>query len=1161
MRNLNLLFSFTLLFTVTCIAQSASVSVKANAGLPLDDRPFGKYLVEICTLAGDSRTLNCIRMPDQPDPKKGWSPDSVTSTQQKRVDASRPKIDQTITLKLHCGPGPKDICKSETPPITPDTDFFVSATADSGRRVLQAIISGNVVRIGGNEIVHYKANGPGTIIIRATQAGDVTLEAATPVDLILPIANPQNASKPCSVLPPAPPANNAPLDATTIASLLGNPTPFILSAQGPNTIAIYTTRQPIYFDERKILASFQDEIAALAGYTAPSLGVTATGKPFTVELQIPHAAALGDLATRVNGLNYSAFTLQDVGSDKVRVTATSQPDCDTWTSFLSDIRHMAWQLVSDPMNQKLFYLSSTDVTAGFSGLAPAATPAASTSSSTPSSSSAASSSSASATNATISIAQPPGSNIQINSDTTPCVIAGLAFGTTTACASSAMPAATTTSASSPSSASAAAPAAKAPLGMASVAVAAGTGEQSPPDLLIFSDTNPGDDAQVEERRRILAQLDLPRPEMIINAWVTQNSSSNPQAMGAFTNLVNSIVADYNEQFENVVLRGWASVERQSALDSYWNEAFRSYIEDRYVADSSHEKPGNSIQEMSQAFLDNSQAKLAESINNRDEIKGPWLCSSNRYCLGYNSLFHPLKPGLTDLLITIIAAQDPVHVADVAIDHVEGLPQASAVTEAICDIGNAEIHRRCQAIWHNLDLDHVSTFPLKQLNQRSCADRDYRGTLYSLFQSAEHTPRIHLQCFKEELHRLLQSSDNGRTPFAGLLRSAIADFLFNYKLSQQYPHEFAAYDLTRSADALNSALTPLIDAFNRDITTYQLFVRADMQYQVDRLNARNDDRCCVKRLFGLDKPSFFNDGLVSVRTISGQATTVNTTTQSFLNVSTAPQLAALLSSVAGSGSSSSGSSGSTNNSANGTTPKTPVPTDGALGQISMIANLLSNYQTSTAQIGRGLNITATPRSLSTASSAEIYVALNADESAGPTLYSGTATAGPPLDISRVATHDTTTRVRIDSVKLFEISSLTAILQRSRSRFPLLPPFVEIPYIGTFAGVPLGAAKEFHNSTAVISAYVVPTATDIAYGLRFVQDLVVDGLNSDRCSFYKRAAGSDVANACLFRKALSFRDLGYRSLANFNKTMTRCLANDYASSDCQSITFDDVPSMNH
>jgi hypothetical protein len=140
--------------------------------------------------------------------------------------------------------------------------------------------------------------------------------------------------------------------------------------------------------------------------------------------------------------------------------------------------------------------------------------------------------------------------------------------------------------------------------------------------------------------------------------------------------------------------------------------------------------------------------------------------------------------------------------------------------------------------------------------------------------------------------------------------------------------------------------------------------------------------------------------------------------------------------------------------------------------------LNAYQSTTAQIGRTLNFQVTPRSLSTASAAEIAVYLGADEAPSGTTYSGGPQGGASPSTSRVTNHDITTRIRVESVKLFELSSFSAILQRSRSRFPLLPPFVEIPYIGTFAGIPIPGAKEYHSSTAVMSAMVLPTEADIA-----------------------------------------------------------------------------------
>jgi hypothetical protein len=1189
------------LISLPCLGQHASVSVNANAGLPHDSRPFGKYLVEICTISGDTRTLSCQEAPlpsHLPNPGQGWAPRSALI--QRR--------DQTITLKLVCDPAVKTPCDLQDPKV--GEAFFVTATADSGQPVRQRVILGSATPIGGYRTVEYRANAPGPIIIRATLdpvSGDSPYIAAAPVDLIVQVSSDSGStsSSSCPVLPPQAGTQSKPLDATTIVTLLGNPTPFILAAQGPDTIFIYSTRQPLGHEELRILGSFQQAIAELAGRTAESLAITvAPAKPFSVELTVPHAGALGDLATRLGALNYSQFTLQDVGRNRVRVTAPTQPDCATWKGFLTDVREMAWQLVSDPMSYKLYYLSSSDVATAFSGLssaAPASTAAPSpsavtttpnattpagassttstTPSTTPSSTPSATSNSSTSTatpagtsstsSATIAITQPPGSNIQISSDTTPCVVAGLAFGNASACGSGQSTTATaggnsTSPAASASTAVTAAP--PGPLAMASVSVAAGITEQTPPDLLLYSDTNPGDDAQIEERNRIIAQLDLPRPEMILSAWVTQNSSSSPEAMGAFSNMVKDLVANYDHEFENVVLEGWNSVKLQSAEDGYFNEPFRSYIEDRFIADTFKKSaPGSSVQALSQAFLDTSQASLADPVYpmKRTDLG---ICERGHYCLGYNGLFSPIKPALTDLLLTIIAAQNPVNVANNAIAAVEG-PEPLAPSEAICDNREPEVQKRCRAIWHNLDVDHVSPPP----GPPSCAERDFRGILGSLLNIGE--PRVHLQCFRQEADRLLSPAPEvgGSPPYgAGLLRAAIADFLFNYKMSQQYPHEFAPYDLNHSADALNNALSPLIDAFNRDLWSYQIFVRADMQYRVEQLNSRTDGRCCVKRLFGLDKPSFFNDGLVTVRTISGQSTSVGTTSQSFLNGSTAPELSALLSSLAGIASPGAGGSPAASPPSGTTTTTTttttsgapPTPSPGGSGgsapttPFGAIAAGLANYQTSFAQIGRQLSFAVTPRSLSTASSAELAVTLNADESAGGPLYTGGGATDPALNTSRVANHDTTTRVRVDSIKLFEVSSFSAIVERSRSRFPLLPPFVEIPYIGTFAGIPLGSAKEFHSSTAIVSAYVVPTAADIAYGLRFVSDLVVDGLNPGPCGLYKGASAPVVSNTCVFRKALSLRDTGTLNFNELNKRMIQCFAMDTSQSGCEHVSFDNI-----
>lgn len=1119
--------------------------------------PFGKYLIEILNLSPDA-----------------------TYTARFSGPAPGNLLPQTITLRLAACPSTTaSASTSATYPLPAGTPFCVQATSDSTLPVTQTPVSGAEALPAAPAAApplpagtrQYDLKGTGPVVIRGTQGGDRQYSAATPVVLFLRVADPPASATAktdpdCASLGlSAPGPDLAPISVSGIVGLIGNPTPFEPVAEGDSAIFIYASRLPTADESDKLLPQIEAQIAELARRTAKSLGVTPASKAFSVELDIPHAAALGDLATRISGLNYSQFTAQDIGSGRVRIKAQSPPACADWKTFLSAIRHMQWQVTPAPLNMKLYYLSSTDAATAFTALAGgstgsgSSTPAAASGSGTSGSSAAGGSTSGSSTSgtATISVNQPPGSVIELKSDTTPCVVAGLTLGNGSACApasgsggaaTASSPGAAASPASSGGGAAAATP--PKPMAMASMAVAAGTGEQNPSDLLVFSGANPGDDAQVLERKRILAQLDLPRPEMVINAWVMQNSTVNPRAMGAFTNTVRDLVAGYNDALEQVVLRGWTSVEAQTRQPGYFDPDFYSYIAGQYLADTYVESTSTNSQALAQKFLDTSPARLADDPQKRTDNFG--ICPAGRYCLGYTTLFQPLKPRLTDFLLTLIAADKPWDKAEKAIQAVEG-DRNPVGTERECTAAGPrdprEPHDRCRAIWNDLGLDREV-----QPSAANCVSTDYRNILGSLLHpdAGDHprrSPRIYLACF--------QVAANTYMPHAGLLRSAIADFLFHYKMSQQYPHEFAPYELSQSADGLNSALSPLIDAFNRDILAFQTFMRADVQYQVDRLNRAGNQRCCVKRLFGLDKPSFFNDGLVTVRTISGQQTSVGTTSQSVLDVSHAPTLSNLLSGIANPGGSA------------GASPLASV-LGSAQPNVALLAGVLNAYQTASAQFGRQLQLTVVPRSLSTASSAEIAVTLNADETAGGSVYSGGPPGGTPPNTSRVANHDITTRIRVESVKLFEVSSFSAIVQRSRSRFPLIPPFVEIPYIGTIAGIPIPGAKEYHGSTAVMSAMVVPTAADIAYGLRFVPDQVVDG-DPGRCSYIKDSAGQDVKNACRFRRAVSLLDLNKEPVGNFHRSMINCFATEMTSpypglaglrnsadqSACKALSFEAVP----
>jgi hypothetical protein len=107
-----------------------------------------------------------------------------------------------------------------------------------------------------------------------------------------------------------------------------------------------------------------------------------------------------------------------------------------------------------------------------------------------------------------------------------------------------------------------------------------------------------------------------------------------------------------------------------------------------------------------------------------------------------------------------------------------------------------------------------------------------------------------------------------------------------------------------------------------------------------------------------------------------------------------------------------------------------------------------------------------------------------------------------------------------LKLFEVSAFSAMLERPRSKFPIVPPFFEVPYFGSFIGWPLPGAKVYHRSTAVVSAVIVPTAADLAFGIDFSADRFCE------------------ASGCF--RANSPRDFGSLPLRNFHKAIIQCFA---------------------
>jgi hypothetical protein len=323
---------------------------------------------------------------------------------------------------------------------------------------------------------------------------------------------------------------------------------------------------------------------------------------------------------------------------------------------------------------------------------------------------------------------------------------------------------------------------------------------------------------------------------------------------------------------------------------------------------------------------------------------------------------------------------------------------------------------------------------------SCESYDYAWTSGS----PDKSPGF--KCLREQLETSLSRGGN-----LAQMRVALADFLYQYKSAQFYPNDFVTWNQSASSAALDSRLNPIIVAFNRDLAAY-------LHYLQDQI---------VDQLPSNKKVSFASDGIITARVVSGNPVRVDTTTQNFFESPPTLSVRELFKAASGDNALS----------------LSPFITGHAA---ELLAAGMQAEQRTTAKVGRDLNLQITANTLQGASAAEMDVTLNSGEGEPPTLLTqGSATTSTD-NLNRVAKHNVTTKVRVDSQKLFEISSFEAALVRGKS-VPLLPPFVDLPYLGNLARLRLPPGTTYHKSFAIVSAVIIPTAADLANVIEFRADL--------------------------------------------------------------------------
>jgi len=890
----------------------------------------------------------------------------------------------------------------------------------------------------------------------------------------------------------------------------------------------------------------RSDVIQLNAQMAMLLGAVPSSPVFSLELTVPHAASIPSLIERLRAIDPD-LTVRLATRDGIVVTTANgvQPACPKLTSFLRKARDLAWSTHPESPEARLPSLSAQTAAKVLGGSAVSS--ASGDDSSDPS------------------------------EDKTPAKT-GTAKPTKTAGASPA-PSAVTKSATTSKDKSAkikkaankgdVSEAPKKPdpgdaekadsqdkkVTDAKVAAAATPSAATPTavvtvgsigsDLLLFTSNTPGDDAAIEEKKRIVAILNLPRPEMSISAWSVQNSSADERSVSESSRLVREDVGSYNSGLEKMLIRGWSRLRQDAETTKFFYPSFYTYIADRVVFEQG-------LDASPEALLREQTASSSNIHKQDDERKRLGICAANSYCLGYATLFKPLQPRLIDLLLVMIAAQSPGNALRRSVNSAQNLPEDEISLVHTNPCSPSEETVSCH-IWKQLYpvADSAPTVPVSTLADPypeasatiNCEALDYADILASI-ENNEANPVPQLNCFRQTAAALFHTSE------LDITRAAVADFLFNYKLSQQYPHEFVPYDLTTSAQTMNTALRPVINSFVQDIGAYQAVLKRKLSLQMETM-----DHGLTRHNF-LDKPRFFENAIVTVNTIAGDEASVDTATESYLEEMNAPTLSALASAVAGTGSttSSSGLSG--------------LLSGARLNEFQAIAGGISQFQTSHVHLGRELSIDVKPIALLGASSAELQVTLKADDTSNSGAYSdgGTGDAG----VSRFSKSETATTVRVDSLKLFEVSSFASQLSTPKKKFPLVPPFVELPYLGSILSLPLPPSREFHASIAVISAIVIPTSADLAFTARFVSDrlLAADDTSTQSCLFL--GLGSTKGTSCRTRTMLSLSDFAGRSPREYNRMKIHCLATggkhafasydgsaDGGSAICNALTFDYVP----
>jgi hypothetical protein len=591
------------------------------------------------------------------------------------------------------------------------------------------------------------------------------------------------------------------------------------------------------------------------------------------------------------------------------------------------------------------------------------------------------------------------------------------------------------------------------------------------DMIVLADPTGGASGEtLSQARRMIAQLDEPRAQVVVNAWSLQVASDKQENTSKLVPEARRLAGAYNDALDAAVMRGWnylnhpgpdlhdgKQIDYDPVFSGYLCRSFTYLTANVNDADANDARADGALGPKTWA-------------TERCPIQDSRFKDSDRllYALGYDTLFGSEAPDLIQMMIRVMATTNPGAAIEATLNQMEGGDklQEQSLNHPGIHLG---VNDSCQ------NEDKVFYESQRKLIRPSNPQIDEEG-FYGNIEQQSAPPYVGFACTRAELARTTSSSDGAvyTSSAVGQFRAAVADYLFQNKMKAEYANDFQPFLYPQSAATLDAVLTPIVDAFNEDLEALQQNLQSQLTEGVPQ----------DKHL------SYTSNGLISVKVVSGNQAVAQTQSLNYFPQNPTMKLEDFAAQLVA-GANAATAALNANSKATQSTPEVPF-LGGTLPTIipAIAAFSAAQPQQVTAKVGSGLSLSVTPYTLSSARGAELSVNVTYNENAAATISSDATKSQANDDLnSRVSEHEVSTLVRMDSLKFFEVSTMQSVIARQRERYKLIDPIVELPILD---GLAFGARRKpeviYNQSIIFMEASIMPTAADLGQGLVYHPDTV-------------------------------------------------------------------------